>query len=52
MFRLVVLLCFDLCRFNSFHVNNQLGVGRHWCFDYPSLLLDVELQVCLFIRLG
>ena len=29
MFRFAVLPCFDLCRSKSFHVNTQLGVGRH-----------------------
>ena len=48
MFILVVLPCFDLCRSNSFHVNTQPGVGRHWWFNYPSPLLDVELEfACL-----
>ena len=45
---LVVLPCFDLCRSNSFHVNTQFGVGRHWWFNYPGPLLDVELEfACL-----
>ena len=44
MFRLVVSPCFDFCRSNSFHVNTQLGVGRHWWFNYPCPLLDVELE--------
>ena len=48
MFRLVVLPCFDLCRSNSFHVNTQLGVGRHWWFNYPGPLLDAKLEfACL-----
>ena len=48
MFRLVVLLSFDLFRSNSFHVNTWLGVGHHWWLDYPGLLLDAEFEVfCL-----
>ena len=43
-FRLVVLPCFDLCKSNSFHVNTELGVGRHWWFNYPGPFFDVELE--------
>ena len=51
MFRLVVLLSFDLCRSNSFHVNTRLGVGHHWWLDYSGPLLDAEFEFFLFIRL-
>ena len=48
MFRLVVLLCFDLCRSNIFYVNTKLGVRRHWWFNYPYPLLKVEFKfACL-----
>ena len=30
----------------------SLGLGRHWWFNYLGSLLDVELRVYLFIRLG
>ena len=50
MFRLVVLPCSDLCRFNSFHVNTQLGVGRHWWFDYLGPLLVADLPCIALIR--
>ena len=42
MLRLVVLPCFDLCRPNRFRVNTRLGVGRHWWFNDPGPLLDVN----------
>ena len=48
MFRLVVLPCFDLCRYNNFHVNTNLVVGRHWWFNFTGPLLHVELEfACL-----
>ena len=48
MFGLVVLPCFDLCRCNSFHVHIQLGVGRHWWYNYHGPLLNVAFEfACL-----
>ena len=30
------------------HVSTQLGVGRHWWFNYPGLLFDAEVEfACL-----